>query len=77
MSSNIWNQFKNLLPKKKQMIGTVDSVNSANKTCAVILLNGNTIIVGGSGSVGTRYLIEDGVIKEELPDLPVFNKTIY
>lgn len=75
--SNIWKSFENLLPKKKQLIGTVAAVNTVDKTSTVTLLSGNNIIVSGEGTVGNIYLIEDGFIKEELPSLTVYSVTIY
>ena len=75
--SNIWKSFENLLPKKKQLIGTVAAVNTVDKTSTVTLLSGNNIIVSGEGTVGNIYLIEDGFIKEELPSLTVYPVTIY
>ena len=75
--SNIWKSFENLLPKKKQLIGTVSAVNTVDKTSTVTLLSGNNIIVSGEGTVGNTYLIEDGFIKEELPSLTTYTVTIY
>jgi hypothetical protein len=75
--SNIWKSFENLLPKKKQLIGTVAAVNTVDKTSTVTLLSGNNIIVSGEGTVGNIYLIEDGFIKEELPSLTTYTVTIY
>jgi hypothetical protein len=75
--SNIWKSFENLLPKKKQLIGTVAAVNTVDKTSTVTLLSGNNIVVSGEGTVGNIYLIEDGFIKEELPSLTTYTVTIY
>jgi len=77
MSKNIYKVFQNLLPKKKQLIGEVSSVNSTDKTCTVTLLSGSNIVVNGSGDVGKTYLIEDGFIKDELPALTVHTIDIY
>jgi hypothetical protein len=75
---NVWKQFENLLPKKKQFIGEVTSINSADKTCTVdIVGGGNFVVKGDDVTVGNSYLIEDGEIKREVPGLSVSTVTIY
>lgn len=75
---NIYKQFQELLPKKKQLIGVVQSINTVDKTSVVQLLSGTNIIVRGTNvSEGKTCLIEDNTIKEELPTLQVYNITIY
>jgi len=73
---NIWTQFQGLLPKSKQLIGTITSVDEAAKTCTIELLSGNSIVVKGTGTVDNKYLIKDGVIVSEMPALTVYNETI-
>lgn len=77
--SNIWSKFEKLLPKKKQFIGTVNSINISNKTCVVLLRESlSTITINASNvQVGLAYLIEDGRIIQELPSLSSYDITIY
>ncbi|MGE4520068.1 MAG: hypothetical protein AB7E04_11245 [Desulfobacteraceae bacterium] len=76
--SNVWKQFENLLPKKKQIIGKVLSVNSTDKTSTVQMLSGTNIIVKGVDVAVDKFcLVEDGAVQREVPELPVYDVTIY
>ncbi len=75
---NVWRQFEELLPKKKQFIGEVTSVNAADKTCTVNMVGGGTFVVKGDDvTVGRFYLIEAGEIKREVPGLTIYTAIIY
>jgi hypothetical protein len=75
---NVWRQFEELLPKKKQFIGEVNSVNTVDKTCTVNMVGGGTFVVKGDDvTVGSFYLIEDGEVKREVPGLSSYTATIY
>lgn len=75
--NNIWTRFQNLLPKKQQYIGKIISVNSSQKTCVVTILGGANITIKGEGNIGSWHVIEDGVLGRIVPELPVYNITIY
>ena len=76
--SNIWTKFEKLLPKRKQFVAKVTSINTSNQTSTVQMLGGQSIVVKGiSISVDKFCLIEDGVVKREVPELPVYNVTIF
>ncbi len=74
---NIWSKFHSLLPKKKHIVGTILTYYSDTKMSKVKLLSNDEIYVKGVGDVGKVYLIEDGEIKREMPNLTVFNETIF
>lgn len=66
---NIWTTFESLLPKQELVIGTITAVNSSLKTVTLELISGESMIVKGTGNVGSLYLAKDGVITTELPAL--------
>jgi len=76
---NIWKQFEDLLPKKKQFIGEVTATNSIDKTCTVDMIgDGGTFVIKGTDvTVGNYYLIENGEVVREVPGLSVYSITIY
>ncbi|MTI12039.1 hypothetical protein [Sansalvadorimonas verongulae] len=75
-TTNPWKQFQGLLPKASRIIGTVTSHNS-NGTSTLTLRNGSTITVRGQTvAVGQKVLVEDGEVRREVPDLPVYNVQI-
>jgi hypothetical protein len=76
--SNLYNTFLELLPKKKQMIGKVKSINTSEKTSVVKLLSGGNVVVRGTSvPVDATCLIVDGVVTEELPAQQVYDVTVY
>lgn len=72
---NVWKVFESLLPRQQIVIGEVVTVN-VNQTCEVALLSGEHVTVKGAGTVGVNYLIKDGVIINEMPDIPSYNVDI-
>lgn len=75
---NIWKQFEDLLPKKKQFIGSVTGINSTDKTCTMDILEGGSFVVKGVNVIiGNYYLVEDGEVVREVPGLSVSSVTIY
>jgi len=75
--ANPYADFLELLPSKKQYIGRVVSVDLTLKTSYVSILGGGGLTVAGVGTVDAKYLIDNGTLLQELPELPVFNVTIY
>lgn len=76
--ANLWKTFEELLPKKKFIIGTVNSVDSGSGTSTITLLSGQQITVKGTEvSVGQRCLVQDGIIIQQVPSLTLYNVTIY
>jgi hypothetical protein len=75
---NVWRQFEDLLPKKKQFIGEVTSINSTDKTCTMNILEGGSFVVKGVNvTTGNFYLVENGEVVREVPSLSVSSVTIY
>jgi hypothetical protein len=75
---NVWKQFEDLLPKKKQFIGEVTGINSTDKTCTMNILEGGSFVVKGTNvTIGNFYLVEDGEVVREVPGLSVSSVTIY
>lgn len=77
--ANVWKIFEDMLPKRKQFIGQVDSINTAVKTCNITPLGGGNFTAKGIDNVvvGHWYIIENGVILREVPSLSMSDITIY
>ncbi len=76
--SNAWAQFEKLLPKKKQFVGKVLTVDSTAGTSKVQLLNSSVLNVFGTFVAVDDYcLIEDNKIISNLPALTAYDVTIY
>ena len=81
MCSHFYQDLLNVLPgKSKEFIGTVEvgGIDNVNKVSAVQLLSGEHIVVQGTSvPEGSKCLISDNRILNELPDLTSHNVTIY
>ena len=75
--ANVYAELLRVLPSKKQLIGKVTSVNTTLKLSTVLLLGGGVMTAKGVGTVDAHYLIEDGILVQELPGLTAYNVTIY
>lgn len=73
--ANLWKQFIDMLPKPKQFIAKIISINNDN-TCVVELLSGDRLTVKGTGEVDKMYLVKDNIITTAMPTLTVYNETI-
>ena len=68
-TTNIWQQFKALIPEGVRVVATV-TANNGNGTSQAELRDGSVITVKGeSVGVGERVFIQDGEIKGAAPDL--------
>ena len=68
-TTNIWRQFKALLPEGVRVVATVKA-NNGNGTSQAELREGSVITVKGeSVGVGEKVFIQDGEIKGTAPDL--------
>jgi len=75
--ANVWKKFSDLLPKKKITIGTVNSIDSTNKTSTVTLIDNSQIkVFGTSVQVGDNCFIEDNRIVGEAPNLSIIQISI-
>ena len=68
-TTNIWQQFKALLPDGVRVVATI-TANNGNGTCQAELRDGSVITIKGeSVGVGGKVFIQDGDIKGAAPDL--------
>ena len=68
-TTNIWQQFKALLPDGVQVVATI-TANNSNGTSQAELRDGSVITVKGeSVGVGGKVFIQDGEVKGAAPDL--------
>jgi len=68
-TTNIWQQFKALIPEGVRVVATI-TVNNGNGTSQAELRSGSVITVKGeSVGVGGKVFIQDGEIKGAAPDL--------
>ncbi|KEQ18073.1 hypothetical protein [Endozoicomonas numazuensis] len=75
-TTNIWQQFKSLIPEGAKTIVTVTAKNG-NGTSKVTLRDGSQITVQGETvAVGSKALVEAGSIKSEVPDLPSYEAEV-
>ena len=74
--SNVWAQFKALIEPAPLLIGTVAAIRT-DGLIAITLPDGSTITARGTGTVGGKVYVQDGVIQGDAPTLPVDVVTIY
>ena len=68
-TTNIWQQFKALIPEGMRVIAAI-TANNGNGTSQAELRDGSVITVKGeSVSVGLKAFIQDGEIRGIAPDL--------
>ena len=69
MSTNLFKQFRRLIPVAPLQVGAVLSV--AEGEAVVELPGGTTLRARGAAVVGQRVWVRDGVIEGTAPNLPV------
>lgn len=74
--ANPYVEFLKLLPVRKIVVGKVSSVDTDAKTSVIVLLGGGNLTVRGIGVIDKYYLVEEGVIQQQLPALSVYNVEI-
>ena len=76
MATNLWSQFKELLPSDALQIGTVREIDGDRSR--IELPDGAFVWVAGSGvEVGKNAYFQSGEIKEEAPDIIISEVTVY
>ena len=73
---NVYADLMRILPAPRVVIGQVSSTDPVLKMSSVTLLDGAQLTVKGEASVGVYCLIENGVIKTELPTPTAYSVTI-
>ena len=67
-TTNIWQQFKALIPDGVRVVATI-TANNGNGTSQAKLRDGSVVTVKGEVSVGEKVFIQNGEIKGAAPDL--------
>ncbi len=68
-TTNIWQQFKALIPEGVRVVATI-AANNGNGTSQATLRDGSVITVKGESiSAGQMAFIQNGEIKGTAPDL--------
>lgn len=65
--SNLFVQFKRLLPSTPRLVGVVDSLFTGG--AVVVLQGGGQLRALGEAAVGQRVFVRDGVIEGVAPSL--------
>ncbi len=75
-TTNIWQQFKALIPDDVRVVATI-TANNGNGISQAELRDGSVITVKGeSVEVGEKAFIQDGEIKGEVPDLAQYEAEV-
>ena len=74
-TTNIWQQFKALLPDGVRVVATI-TANNGNGTSQAELRDGSVITVKGEVSVGEEVFIQDGKIKGTAPGLAQYEMEV-
>lgn len=75
-TTNIWQQFKSLIPEGARAVVTITSKNG-NGTSTAELRNGTSLIVQGeSVEPGKKALVQEGTIQTGVPDLQGYEAEI-
>ena len=75
-TTNIWQQFKSLIPEGARTIITI-TANNGNGTSTATLRDGTVITAQGeSVAVGKKAIMEGGRIRSEVPDLDSYEASV-
>ncbi|WP_257292048.1 hypothetical protein [Endozoicomonas sp. ONNA1] len=75
-TTNIWQQFKSLIPEGSKVIATITALNG-NGTSQATLRDGSIITVKGeSVSAGSSVFIDKGEIAGQAPSLPLYEAKV-
>ena len=76
VTTNIWQQFKALIPKGVRVVATI-TTNNGNGTSQAELRDGSVIMVKGeSVSVGEKTFVQDGEVKGTAPNLAQYEAEV-
>ena len=74
--ANIWKMFSDLVPEPPILIGTVTSWIGDSHS-VVEMPGGGTIIAKGQAvGVGGKAFVQNGEIRSEAPNLPVYEASV-
>lgn len=75
-TTNIWQQFKALIPEGVRVVATI-TANNGNGTSQAELRDGSVITVKGeSVSAGQKAFIQDGEVKALAPNLRFYEAEV-
>ena len=75
-TTNIWQQFKALIPQGARVVATI-TANNGNGTSQAELRDGSVITIKGESiGVGEKAFIQDGEIKGAAPDLAQYEREV-
>ncbi|WP_066016097.1 hypothetical protein [Endozoicomonas atrinae] len=75
-TTNIWQQFKALIPEGMRVIATI-TANNGNGTSQAELRDGSVITIKGeSVGVGLKSFVDDGEVKGAAPDLAQYEAEV-
>ncbi|WOG29897.1 hypothetical protein [Endozoicomonas sp. 8E] len=75
-TTNIWQQFKALIPEGSKVIATITLLNG-NGTSQARLRDGSIVTVkGDSVGVGQKAFIQGGEVKGSAPDLAQYEASV-
>ncbi|WP_066018792.1 MULTISPECIES: hypothetical protein [Endozoicomonas] len=75
-TTNIWQQFKSLIPEGARTVVTITS-NNGDGTSSATLRDGTSIRVQGENvEPGGKALIKQGIISSQVPDIPTYEAEI-
>lgn len=77
MATNLWDNFKDLLPTRRRIVGTVTAHNP-DGTSSFELIGGASTRVRGQLSATPPYraFVVDGALDGPAPNLPTFEVTV-
>lgn len=67
--SNLWEQFKGILPDKPKLYCTVFSASSGGETVVSTLSGGSMKVLGTGYTAGQKVWVQDGRIIADAPNL--------
>ena len=75
-TTNIWQQFKALIPEGVRVVATI-TANNGNGTSQAKLRDGSVITVKGEVSVGKKVFIQNGEVKGAAPNLAQYEVEVF
>lgn len=67
--ANLYRVFRDLIPEPPLLVGTLITLHAGG--CSVELPDGSVVTARGTGTVGQKVFVRDGVIDGAAPDLTV------
>ena len=68
-TSNIWQQFKALIPEGDRAVVMIIAQNNAGTSTATLRDGTAVVVKGNSVSVGKKAFVQNGEVKGAAPDL--------